>query len=81
MIIIIRKLSPELIFLPIRDSYGTTQLVYNSSKLTDNALQEKLSQLSMESVICVEGVVIQRSKETINKVWQICILKNFSRIK
>jgi aspartyl-tRNA synthetase len=64
----IRKFSPELIFLPIRDSYGTTQLVYKPSKLTDNALQEKLSQLSMESIICVEGVVIQRPKETINKV-------------
>uniref|UniRef100_U9U5P8 Aminoacyl-transfer RNA synthetases class-II family profile domain-containing protein n=1 Tax=Rhizophagus irregularis (strain DAOM 181602 / DAOM 197198 / MUCL 43194) TaxID=747089 RepID=U9U5P8_RHIID len=66
----IRKLSPELIFLPIRDSYGTTQLVYRSPSLADYTnliLQEKLSQLSTESVICVEGVVIQRSQDTINK--------------
>ncbi|RGB29156.1 hypothetical protein C1646_766962 [Rhizophagus diaphanus] len=66
----IRKLSPELIFLPIRDSYGTTQLVYRSPSLADDTnliLQEKLSQLSTESVICVEGVVIQRSQDTINK--------------
>ncbi|RIA94628.1 tRNA synthetases class II-domain-containing protein [Glomus cerebriforme] len=66
----IRKFSPELIFLPIRDSYGTTQLVYRSSKSSDDAsliLQEKLSQLSAESVICIEGVVAQRPKETINK--------------
>ncbi|GBC10059.1 hypothetical protein RclHR1_09300006 [Rhizophagus clarus] len=66
----IRKLSPELIFLPIRDSYGTTQLVYRSSKLADDTslvLRNELSQLSTESVICVEGVVIQRSQDTINK--------------
>ncbi|CAI2171492.1 14820_t:CDS:10, partial [Funneliformis geosporum] len=57
----IRKISSELAFLPIRDSFGTTQLVCTSSKL-----REELSQLSMESVICIEGVVIKRSKETIN---------------
>ncbi|CAG8765611.1 15713_t:CDS:2, partial [Funneliformis caledonium] len=57
----IRMISSELIFLPIRDSFGTTQLVCTSSKL-----KEELSQLSTESVICIEGVVVKRSKETIN---------------
>ncbi|CAG8559312.1 502_t:CDS:10, partial [Ambispora gerdemannii] len=69
-----RKFSTELIFLPIRDSYGTTQLVYKASKnknsvnnVDDDGFLEKLTGLSIESVICVEGIVVERSKETCNE--------------
>ncbi|CAG8479838.1 10646_t:CDS:10 [Ambispora leptoticha] len=71
----LRKFSTELIFLPIRDSYGTTQLVYNAAKSKnsvnsnedDDGLLEKLTGLPVESIICVEGIVVERSKENYNE--------------
>ncbi|CAJ0823716.1 15940_t:CDS:10 [Entrophospora sp. SA101] len=66
----IHKLSPGLIFLPIRDSHGITQLVLRNENLSNNKkpdLLEKLSNLSIESVISIQGMVMGRPKETINK--------------
>jgi hypothetical protein len=61
----LRKFSDELIFLPLRDSSGTIQLVLkNSSK--DSAAQQSLQDLTPESVICVEGKVVARDASTIN---------------
>ncbi|KAG0373654.1 hypothetical protein BGX24_011412 [Mortierella sp. AD032] len=61
----IRKFSDELIFLPLRDSSGTIQLVLkNSSK--DSAARQILQDLTPESVICVEGKVVAREANTIN---------------
>ncbi|KAG0271997.1 aspartyl-tRNA synthetase 2, mitochondrial [Linnemannia exigua] len=61
----IRKFSDELIFLPLRDSSGTIQLVLkNSSK--NSAAQQSLQDLTPESVICVEGKVVAREASTIN---------------
>ncbi|KAF9121649.1 aspartyl-tRNA synthetase 2, mitochondrial [Mortierella sp. 14UC] len=61
----IRKFSDELIFLPLRDSSGTIQLVLkNSSK--DSAARQSLQDLTPESVICVEGKVVEREARTIN---------------
>ncbi|KAG9306632.1 hypothetical protein G9A89_004179 [Geosiphon pyriformis] len=64
----LRKLSSDFLFLPIRDSYGLTQLVFTRSNNLPikNQLLEKILELSTESVICVEGVVLKRSQETIN---------------
>lgn len=55
-----RSLSQDLIFLPIRDASGTTQLVYRAGSATDPALKASLQRLTNESVICAEGVVRTR---------------------
>ncbi|CAG8561382.1 759_t:CDS:10 [Acaulospora morrowiae] len=66
----LRKLFSDLYFLPIHDSFGTTQLVYRpvTSKSTNkNDIERVLSKLSAESVICAEGIVQMRPDEMINK--------------
>ncbi|KAK9766518.1 aspartate--tRNA ligase msd1, variant 3 [Basidiobolus ranarum] len=64
----IRKFSDTLVFLPIRDMSGTAQLVLRASTQEVNPqLQEKLTGLSSESIICATGVVRKRPLETINK--------------
>ncbi|ORZ02392.1 tRNA synthetases class II-domain-containing protein [Syncephalastrum racemosum] len=55
-----RSLSQDLIFLPIRDASGTTQLVYRAESTTDPALKASLQRLTNESVICAEGIVRTR---------------------
>jgi len=54
----------NLLFIDIRDHYGITQLVFTDRDL---ALKEKASSLHYESVITIEGNVVARDKETINK--------------
>ncbi|CAG8466626.1 22620_t:CDS:10 [Dentiscutata erythropus] len=65
----LRTISGDLYFLPLRDSYGTTQLVYRSSSDPEKShlLKDELLKLSPESVICIEGIVVKRPVETINK--------------
>ncbi|KAF0452398.1 Aspartyl-tRNA synthetase [Gigaspora margarita] len=65
----LRTISADLYFLPLRDSYGTTQLVYRSSSDPEKShlLKDELLKLSPESVICIEGIVAKRPVETINK--------------
>ncbi|CAG8524304.1 6069_t:CDS:10, partial [Scutellospora calospora] len=65
----LRTISADLYFLPLRDSYGTIQLVYRSSSDPEKSrvLKDELSNLSPESVICIEGIVMKRPVETINK--------------
>ncbi|RHZ71232.1 hypothetical protein Glove_261g4 [Diversispora epigaea] len=82
----LRELSSNLYFLPIRDSFGITQLVYrpkldddnnnnkdniikdnDSNNGNNNSVEEELSNLSMESIICAEGIVMKRPEEMINK--------------
>ena len=53
----------QLIFLDLRDHYGLTQIVVDSS----NEYFPILENLSLESVITVTGTVVERSAETINK--------------
>ena len=61
-----------MVFLPIRDSYGTTQLIIilrrNNLPNDKLVLLEKVSNLSIESVITVQGTIIEQPKETINRV-------------
>ena len=53
----------QLIFIDLRDHYGLTQIVVDSS----NEYFPILENLSLESVITVTGTVVERSAETINK--------------
>jgi len=53
----------QLIFVDLRDHYGLTQVVVDSSN-NNFAIIESLS---LESVITITGTVVERSEETINK--------------
>ena len=53
----------NLLFLDLRDNYGITQCVIDKS----NEIFKKIEKLSLETVIKITGVVIERSNETINK--------------
>ena len=46
-------------FIDLRDEYGVTQVVVNDGDL--------INHLKKESVISVEGVVVKRDEDTINK--------------
>lgn len=48
-----------VIFIDLRDNYGTTQLVVNDDSM--------IKELPKESVIGVEGAVVMRSEDTINE--------------
>ncbi|KAF9544375.1 aspartyl-tRNA synthetase 2, mitochondrial [Mortierella hygrophila] len=65
----IRKFSDELIFLPLRDSSGTIQLVLkgSSNNASTTAARQILQDLTAESVIWVEGKVVAREANTINR--------------
>ncbi|MEG1551761.1 MAG: OB-fold nucleic acid binding domain-containing protein, partial [Oscillospiraceae bacterium] len=46
-------------FIDLRDQYGVTQVVINNDEL--------LNGIHKESVISVEGIVVRRDEETVNK--------------
>jgi len=54
-----------LIFIDLRDRYGITQIVFDE---TNKEIHSMAEQLRSEYVIGVKGMVINRSKETINPV-------------
>ena len=53
----------QLIFIDLRDQYGLTQVVVDSSNDNFSIIEN----LSLESVITVTGIVVERSSDTINK--------------
>ena len=53
----------NLLFIDLRDNYGITQCVIDKS----NKIFKKIEKLSLETVIKISGLVIERSNETINK--------------
>ena len=53
----------NLLFIDLRDNYGITQCIIDK----ENANFSELEKIQLETVIKVEGKVINRSKETINK--------------
>ena len=53
----------QLIFIDLRDHYGLTQVVVDSS----NTYFSIVENISLESVITITGTVVKRSDETINK--------------
>ena len=52
----------NLLFVDLRDNYGLTQCVIDNT----NKYFKELEKLQLETVIKIEGTVIQRAKETIN---------------
>ena len=67
----------NLLFIDLRDNYGVTQCVIDKK----NSNFEKLDKIQLETVIKVEGKVIKRSNESINKEINTgeieLIIKNF----
>lgn len=55
----------HLLFIDLRDHYGVTQLVFNSEN--NKALLDEASHIPFESVIIINGKVVARSEETVNK--------------
>ena len=53
----------NLLFIDLRDNYGITQCIIDK----DNSNFSKLEKIQLETVIKIEGKVIDRSIETINK--------------
>ena len=53
----------NLLFIDLRDNFGITQCVIDKS----NEIFRKIEKLSLETVIKVTGIVVERSDETINK--------------
>ncbi len=53
----------NLLFVDLRDNFGITQCVIDKS----NEIFKKIEKLSLETVIKITGIVIERSDETINK--------------
>ena len=52
----------NLLFIDLRDNYGMTQCIIDKS----NASFKELEKIQLESVIKIIGMVIERSKDTIN---------------
>ncbi len=52
----------NLLFIDLRDNYGITQCIINK----DNKYFSDLEKMQLETVIKVEGKVVNRSKDTIN---------------
>ncbi|KAG2174997.1 hypothetical protein INT43_006059 [Umbelopsis isabellina] len=67
----VRSISNDLLFIPLRDAYGTTQLVFRtencSSSSAADALREKINALTPESVVCIKGTVRSRPEGMTNK--------------
>ena len=52
----------NLLFIDLRDNYGVTQCVIDKS----NKFFKELEKIQLESVVKINGKVVERSKETIN---------------
>jgi len=53
----------NLLFIDLRDNYGITQCIIDR----ENSNFKKLEKIQLETVIKIQGKVVQRSKESINK--------------
>ena len=53
----------NLLFIDLRDNYGITQCLIDK----DNKFFKELEKIQLESVIKVNGIVSERTNETINK--------------
>ena len=53
----------NLLFIDLRDNYGITQCIIDK----DNSNFNELEKIQLETVIKIDGKVIDRSKDTINK--------------
>lgn len=68
----------NLLFIDLRDHYGMTQCVIDNKNQQFSALEK----IKLETVICIEGEVVGRTSETINKELATgsieILIKNFS---
>lgn len=64
----LHKLGDNLAFLPIRDKYGTTQLVFRNKKLLET---DELHSIHPESIISAMGTVMPRPESMINMVFLV----------
>ena len=53
----------NLLFIDLRDNYGVTQCIINK----ENKNFSQLEKIQLETVIRIEGKVVNRSSDTINK--------------
>ena len=53
----------NLLFIDLRDNYGITQCIIDK----ENSNFSELEKIQLETVIKIEGKVVNRSNETINK--------------
>ena len=53
----------NLLFIDLRDNYGITQCIIDK----ENSYFTKLEKIQLETVIKIEGKVVERSKDSINK--------------
>jgi aspartyl-tRNA synthetase len=53
----------NLLFIDLRDNYGITQCIVDK----ENSNFQKLEKVQLETVIKIDGKVVERSKDTINK--------------
>ena len=53
----------NLLFIDLRDNYGITQCIVDK----DNKFFSKIERLPLETVLRINGTVVNRSKETINR--------------
>ena len=53
----------NLLFIDLRDNYGITQCIIDK----ENSYFKKLEKIQLETVIKIDGKVVERSKDSINK--------------
>ena len=67
----------NLLFIDLRDNYGITQCIIDK----ENSNFKKLEKIQLETVIKIDGKVVERSKDTINKDIETgeieVVIKNF----
>jgi len=67
----------NLLFIDLRDNYGITQCIIDK----ENSNFKKLEKIQLETVIKIEGKVVERSKDSINKDIETgeieVVIKNF----
>ena len=67
----------NLLFIDLRDNYGITQCIIDK----ENSNFKKLEKIQLETVIKIDGKVVERSKESINKDIETgeieVVIKNF----
>ena len=66
----------NLLFIDLRDNYGITQCIIDK----ENSNFKDLEKTQLETVVTIEGKVLNRSDETINNEIQLVKLKLVSKL-
>lgn len=65
-----RKIGADIAFLPLRDAFGSTQLVHELNKGATEGevgLRDRLLNVTPETILCARGVVRKRPADAVNK--------------